>query len=233
MNKEILNTIILAFSFLALFGIAELLYHFLKVKVELTRKLVHVGTGLLTLLFPVMLNDHWAVLFLCASFAVILVLSLRFGLLKSINAIDRESVGSIAYPVAVYGCYLAFDYFHQQYIFFYLPILILAISDPVAALFGKTWPIGKYKIGKDNKTLMGSGMFFVSAFLICTLSCLFLVEYGNISEVLIAASILSLFTTAAEAVSPKGLDNITIPAAALAGLLLAEKILSYGDIMIS
>src|SRR5438309_317623 len=111
MSKEILNTIILASSFLALFGVAEVLYHFFKVRAEFTRKIVHVGTGLLSLLFPLMLSNHWYVLFLCASFGLILVLSLKFNLLKSINAIDRESVGSLAYPVSVYCSYLAFDYY--------------------------------------------------------------------------------------------------------------------------
>jgi len=97
--KDIINTGILAFSFLALFGIAEILYHKVNVKAEWTRKLVHFGTGILTLLFPVMLNDHLYVFFLCASFALLLLASLRFNRLKSIHAIDRKSYGSISYPV--------------------------------------------------------------------------------------------------------------------------------------
>src|ERR1700741_4724092 len=101
MSKDIINTIILACSFLALFGLAEFIYHTFKVRAELTRKLVHFGTGILTLLFPVMLNNHWLVLFLCGSFALILMVSLKFNLLKSINAIDRKSHGSISYPISV------------------------------------------------------------------------------------------------------------------------------------
>lgn len=41
MSQSIINTILFAIAFLLLFGIAELLYHYLKVKVELTRKFVH------------------------------------------------------------------------------------------------------------------------------------------------------------------------------------------------
>ncbi|MBI3239032.1 MAG: phosphatidate cytidylyltransferase, partial [Flavobacteriia bacterium] len=62
MTTDWINAAILSVSFLALFGIAELLYHFAHVKVELTRKLVHLGTGVLTLLFPLMLSNHWFVL---------------------------------------------------------------------------------------------------------------------------------------------------------------------------
>ncbi|MBI3234471.1 MAG: phosphatidate cytidylyltransferase, partial [Bacteroidetes bacterium] len=59
MNKDIINTLILSGMFLTLFGLAEVLYHFFKVKAELTRKLVHFGTGLLTFLFPLILSSHW------------------------------------------------------------------------------------------------------------------------------------------------------------------------------
>lgn len=207
MNSDLLNTIILAGAFLCLFSVAEFLFHFLKVKVELTRKLVHLGTGVLTLLFPLMLDNHWLVLLLCSSFALILVLSLKYNLLKSINAIDRESVGSIAYPVAVYITYLFYDNYRPNYIYFYLPILILAICDPLAALLGKKFPLGKYKVGKETKTIMGSSAFFVSAFSVYV----FLFSLLNMSVLITYALIISIVATITEALSKKGFDNITIP----------------------
>src|SRR5690606_13845847 len=156
METNVVNTLILAGCYLALFALGELLYHAFKVNAEITRKIVHAGTGLLALLFPLLLDSHWWVLLLCASFAAILLWSLRSNMLKSINAIDRKSVGSLAYPVAVYGCYLAYNYQGQQYIHYYLPIMVLAISDPLAALCGKKWPWGPYRIGGATKTAMGS-----------------------------------------------------------------------------
>lgn len=211
MSKEIINTIILATAFLLLFAVAEIFYHKLKVKVELTRKLVHFGTGIITMLFPIMIGNHWFVLFLCGSFALILLISLKFNLLQSVNAIERKSYGSISYPLSVYGCYLAFDIFNHQYIYFYLPILILAFCDPIAALTGKKWPLGKYKIRNDSKTLMGSGMFFISAF---ALSLIFYFAFYNIDYVyafLACSALIALTATIAEATSSKGFDNLTIP----------------------
>lgn len=215
MVRDLLNTIILASSFLVLFGIAELLYHKFHVRAEITRKIVHIVTGLLTLLFPILLKNHWLVLFLCASFAIILILSLRFNFLKSINAIDRESVGAISYPFAVFGCYLAYEYsgyrgvYHyndQAYTFFYLPILILALCDPIAALIGKRWPIGKIR----NKTLMGSFAFFIVAF---ALSFIF-------THSILLSIAIAIISTLAEAISPRGYDNITIPSSVLLVLFL-------------
>ena len=136
MLPYITSPLVLGLCFLALFGLAEFLYHKQKVKAEITRKIVHVGTGLLTLLFPIFLHDQWQVLFLCTAFLLILLASLQFKLLPSINSIDRVSHGSILYPVAVYGCYLAYSYADKGLFFFYLPILTLAICDPLAALIG-------------------------------------------------------------------------------------------------
>ncbi len=118
MSNNIFNTIWLACSFLVLFGIAEFLYHKIKVKADYTRNLVHVGTGFLTFLFPVLLNNHWWVLLLCSSFAGLLLISLKLNLLKSINAIGRQSVGSLAFPVVVYSCYLVSEYLDHERAYF-------------------------------------------------------------------------------------------------------------------
>lgn len=167
-----------------------------------------------------LLHNQWFVLLLCTSFGIILIASLRFQFLKSVNAIERESIGSIAYPVSVYGCYLVFDYFNQQYLYFYLPVLILAVCDPLATLIGEKWPMGKYNNGRDNKTLMGSSMFLLSAWII--IFSLFLLSGAELSTVkMIAISLfIAIFSCITEAFSRKGYDNLTIPASVLVGLIL-------------
>lgn len=225
MSKDILNSVILAGSFLLLFGIAEILHHFLKVKADHTRKIVHVVTGALTLLFPLMLDNHWLVLLLCLSFAFILIVSLKFNFLKSINGIQRKSVGSIAYPAAVYSSYLAYDYFGQQYLYYYLMILILALCDPLAAVVGETWPLGKYKVGLGYKTMIGSFAFFISSFVIVLWLANILNPEFPSAKIMACAFIVALFSTISEAISAKGYDNLTIPAAVLVGLLLTEQLM--------
>jgi len=219
MITDIYSILWLATSFLALFGVSELIHRFSATKVELTRKLVHFGTGILTLMFPIFLTSSWSVLFLCASFAVILLVSLRYSLLPSINAIDRKSHGSILYPVAVYSCFLLYDYLEKDLMLFYAPILLLAICDPIAALFGKRWPLGKYRIGSDNKTMMGSSAFLISALIVLIgLAVIFNEElsFKLIYELLLTALIAAI----AEALSGKGTDNLTIPLSSLGMLSL-------------
>lgn len=215
--KEITAPLILACCFLALFALAEGLYHFGKVKAEWTRKLVHIGTGLLTLLFPVVLVNHWQVLFLCASFLLILLASLKLGWLPSINAIDRFSYGSILFPIIVYLLFLVFQMAGKGLIVFYLPILVLAICDPVAALVGKRFPLGKYQVLGCGKSLAGSLAFWVSALVVTTIT-VFALNHDPFGMQLVL--LVPLIATAAEALGVKGMDNFTIPASVVLTLCL-------------
>ena len=225
MSTEIFNTILLGGLFLALFAFGEIMYHVMKIKVEITRKIAHIGTGLLTLLFPIMLKNHWLVLILCTTFALILILSLKLNLLKSINSIQRQSAGSILYPISVYICYLAFDYFGQQYIYFYIPILILAICDPLATLAGKNWPIGMYKIRSETKTILGSTTFFVFAFLLSYFLLTGLNPTLTFGILLFSAAFIALITSISEGLSTKGFDNLWIPISGLSSMVFLDLIL--------
>ena len=188
------------------------MYHKLKLKAELTRKYVHFLTGFLTLLFPFMLNNHWFVLLLCGLFAALLILSKRLKLLPSINNINRESTGSFLYPVVVYSCYFMSDLLESK-IYFYIPILVLAIADPFAALCGKKWPRGQYTVFGHSKTLVGSIAFFVCSLITVTIT--FWLNGFILCEISAIAFVLAVSTTIVEAVSHKGYDNLTIPAIAL------------------
>jgi dolichol kinase len=106
---------------------------------------------------------------------------------------------------------VCFQHFQNQKIYFYLPILILTICDPIAALVGKKFPFGKYKIGNDYKTLMGSMAFFVSCFVILFVSFYRFDNSKSIVEIIILSLIISITTTFTEALSKNGIDNLTIP----------------------
>lgn len=215
------NVTIVASVFLSLFATGELLYHKLNVCAEMSRKFVHLFTGILTFMLPVLIGDHRIVFGLCMSFAVLLYLSKKYGFLKSINAIDRPSQGSLWYPLMIYLCYYVY-HVSGEYIYFYLPILILAIADPLAALSGKKWPKGEYVIGCHTKTITGTSAFFSSAFIISVILLLWLTPATLFSALMISL-IVSFITTISEALSRNGLDNFTIPIAALVVLIAMEK----------
>lgn len=221
METYVIFPLLFSTGFLALFGLAEYLYHVRKIRAEITRKLVHIGTGILTLLFPIFLNDHWQVLFLSGGFLLLLLASLQYRWLPSINAVRRVSYGSLLYPVSVYGCYLAYVFMEKGLIAFYLPILTLALCDPLAALVGTRIPAGKYSVGDGHKTASGSLAFLAAALLLaCGAFSLYAAAAFSIAEILSYSIVVALAATLAEAIGGFGTDNFTIPASVLLALSL-------------
>lgn len=218
MNEELKCLLFLGAMFTLLFVSAELLRRIFYVRGEYTRKYVHILTGFFTLLFPILLTSFWSVLVLCGLFAVILVLSKKWNQLRSIHGVKRNTHGSLWYPVAVCLSFFVFQCMGSR-LFFYLPILIMALADPAAALVGQRFPVKKYSLFKYTKSLGGSLAFFSVAFIISAALILYLTRTSLISTI-IAGVVIGVFTAFTEAVSRNGSDNISIPVAAIVTLFL-------------
>lgn len=201
-------------SFLCLFGISEAIYFTMKLKVEYTRKLVHIFAGILALQFPKYFGIE-QVIILCASFFIILRWSKNNNQLNGVNAIQRKSYGSELFPVAVLICFMVYKLCDES-LYFYLPIAILTFADSMAALAGQKIDGNKWTIGDKNKSLAGSLVFLI-------VSILVIVIIGKIWVLAIEPfSILglALIIMIVELFSKKGSDNLTIPLFAMLGLKL-------------
>lgn len=229
MNEAWLRLLLLAGLFLALFAVAEWLYQKRGMPAEHTRKLVHAGTGFLTLLFPLWLQHWWQVALLCGSFLLLLFISKRARFLNSIHAVNRQTHGSALYPVIVAIVFLFYLYsaahFHsfQPPYYFYLPVLVMAVSDPVAALTGRWYQ--RKKGFTSGKTAVGSIAFFVTAFLTgAALMMLFRIKTFTFLQCLFLLLCVSVSATAAEYLSKRGWDNFFIPLVVILVLVLFETV---------
>ena len=99
--------------------------------------------------------------------------------------------------------------------FYVISILILAISDALAALVGKNYGANEYLVDVGTrKTIEGSITFFLTSFLIVHLILLLTTSTGRLESVLIAL-LISIIVTVFEGVSLKGADNLFIPLATI------------------
>lgn len=232
MSPDILPLFWLGALFLALFGIAELLHHRARLSAEHTRSLVHAGTGFLTLLFPRVLEHFWQVCMLCGVFLALLLISKPLNLLPSINAVQRRSSGSWLYPVVVVICFAFYQrmqlegntLFRPLY-YFCLPILLLAICDPVAALAGRSFR-HRFPGTAPGKTIAGSLCFLIASILVSTVLAL-IFSTGKIPAHYFTATGIatSYAVTLAERFSGGGWDNFTIPATAMGCIAATDYIL--------
>jgi len=215
MKEIIINMGLMSLAFLSIFIMAEIL-HYHKVKTEFTRKLVHFGSGALALSFPLLFDSSCPVFALCGSFLVILKLSKKQGHLQSVHAVKRKTHGAALFPIVVMACFSLME-FTSNLQLYYLPLLVLAISDPLAALVGKRFPYGKYTFRGHTKTILGSLGFLFSAFLLALL--VLSSEMMDSSLTIKYALIAALAATGAEALSKDGFDNLTIPLSIIVCLL--------------
>ncbi len=222
MTHELIFTLLYSLAFAAILLTGEVLHGVLKVRTELTRKFSHSAASLLTLTFPLVYNSYAYVVVMGSVFFLILAIAERRKLLQSINDVDRKSYGGVLLPVAITTSFVISVLMDSTRLFI-IPILILAISDSLAGILGMAYGHKTKKIRlfnfQLNKTYLGSGIFFITAFLGSMQALHWL--YGNYSYFnLTMALSVAAATALMEALSSKGLDNITVPLTAILVLLM-------------
>jgi dolichol kinase len=222
MGTQIGLTFLFLVVFLLLLVFVELVYRRLKLPGEVTRKLAHLTATLSTITFPYLFTDHWYVLFLAVVFFFLLFASRGTAHLRSIHDIARISAGSYLLPVAIYISFLVYTLTGDRFLFV-VPMLVLAISDPVAGLLGLNITRFNHQIvlfGRPmGKTWLGSSAFFISAFLIGLIAHYYIRQQFDLQS-LGYSLLLALTATLAELFSPRGTDNLSIPLSVLLVLLL-------------
>ncbi len=200
----------------------ELNYRRLKVKGEFTRKFAHFTSTLAVVPFPYIFPSHWYVLVLASIFFAVLFITHQIKQLKSIHDIERKSMGSYLLPLSIYVTFLISDLSDNKFVYI-LPMLILAICDPMAAILGENFTNGNGKIkilGHElNKTWLGSGGFLVTSFIISIIALYFNREVFDIKSFWLALVVASV-STLAELISWRGSDNLTIPLSVVLILVL-------------
>lgn len=199
----------------------ELNYRYWKFKGEYSRKIAHVLATLATLPFPFLFDSHWYVLALAFLFMLVLLVTRHIRQLNSIHDVSRLSYGSFLLPIGIYLAFLIYTLSGNP-ILYIIPISILAISDPMAAIVGMS--IKKHNVPlswpgrSSNKTLFGSLAFYISSTILCAV---ILIYFGiDINHVLLVSPIIGFLGTLAELFSWRGSDNLSIPLFVQLGLLL-------------
>ena len=189
---------------------AEIWHRTRRPKPEATRKFVHVMAGLLSMSFSYVLQHHWTVLLLVGGFALLMFVTKRKGLLRSIHGIDRTSEGVIHFPIAIYVLFILSSIFNVPH-FYVMSLLVLSLSDTFAALVGKAYGAKRYTVQDElKKSVEGTAAFFLTTFLIVHLGLLFLGITGRVESVL-CALLVAILVSAFESISIDGADNLFIP----------------------
>lgn len=198
-------------AFFLLFAALEVCARKNILSAEATRKLLHAGSGLLSLSFPFVFRELWPVLVLTATSAGFLafvrfVPAARARIAGVTSRVRRVSLGELYFPLSV--ALLFWLTLGRDPLLFVIPILVLTLADATGALVGLRYGLTPYS--GSNKSLEGSVAFAVVAFFCIHVPLLAWSGVGRIESVLIAAS-LALLVMLLEGSAWRGLDNLFIP----------------------
>lgn len=213
MNDWIGFVICIVYIF-GIIGVAEGLRRWRGYGSGFTRKVIHIGVGMLSWALPFLFNAPTLFIVACLGFMVINLLDWRYGLIKSMASSNRSNLGTVYFPLAAAVV---------VYIFWDTPPLMVAAlmpltwGDGLAPVVGKLYGRRHYQIHTSIRTVEGSIGFFIAGFLFTWLALWVMPAPPDISplQAFLPALIIMVVTTLIEAVSIWGLDNLTITAAAI------------------
>lgn len=179
---------------------------------EFTRKFVHISVGLLIFCAPWIFTNAIPALVLAALFVVMNAVAVNLGLFKSMHGTSRVTYGTVYYPLAFLILILLF--WRTAPMILALSMLVLALADAAAAIVGETLRHPTtYRLSSDKKSVQGSAAYAVTAFAVLTAGLVWYPSEMSIPlpQAALVALVAAAFGTGWEALSSRGLDNLTVP----------------------
>ena len=200
----------------AVIALGELLHRVAKRPIEVTRKVIHIGVGMWVVGTVLLFKTWYYALIPPATFVILNAISYWRGTFQAMESEERGNLGTIYFPISFAALIY---YFWGQPVLMVASLLPMTWGDAMAAIVGQRYGHYRYTIGGHTRSLEGSlAMLFWSW--ITTSLALFAMPYLvgkppiNWLLALIYGGAIAVVCTLVEALTPWGLDNLTVPAAA-------------------
>jgi len=203
--------IALAVSFIyvfAMIGIAEGLRSWRKYSVEFTRKFIHIAVGMWAYGTVLLFERRTFALVPPLAFVAINALSYWRGTFKAMETGEKGKLGTIYFPLSFAA--LIWLLWGRPYLLV-ASLMPMTWGDALAAIIGRAIGKRRYTVLGTTRSLEGSGVMFLYSW-VATLAPLVIMGSISSAAAMGAAIATALAATAIEAISPWGIDNLTVPA---------------------
>jgi len=217
------TALVLTYVYLfAVIAIGELLHRIGGRPVETTRKVIHIGVGMWVVGTVLLFETWYLALIPPASFVLINAVSYLQGTFSAMEGEDRSNLGTIFFPIA-FGALVY--YYWSQPVLMVASMMPLTWGDAMAATIGQRYGHYRYTIGRTTRSLEGSLAMLFWSWVTTSLALLvmpYLLGRPPIHWLmtLIYGGAVALVCTVVEALTPWGLDNLTVALAAAVVLSL-------------
>jgi len=213
-------TYALVVSYLFVFSViilATVLQKVLKLSNNFSRKLIHVGVGNWVVVAVFLFDNLWPVIIPPATFILLNYLSYRFSLVKAME-LEGKNPGTIYYAVSLTILTWLTFYATPLKVMPYVGMITMTWGDGMAAVIGQKWPT---KVIKSGRTMSGTTAF-VAFTLVAVSIYLSLTTDFSAGLILVIGLVAGLIGALIELLTPRNLDNLTVPLIVGIGGLIFE-----------
>jgi dolichol kinase len=197
----------------AIIAIGELLHRVWNRPIEATRKFIHAGVGM-WVVGTVLLFDTWYLALIPPiSFVALNALSYYRGTFSAMETGERGRLGTIYFPIA-FGALVY--YYWSQPVLMVAAMMPLTWGDAMAAIIGGRYGYYRWTISGRSKSVEGSMAMLFWSWITVTLALLIMPYMLGKPPIhwlmtLIYGGAVAVVATIVEALTPLGLDNLTVP----------------------
>ena len=172
---------------------------------ELSRKIVHIGSGfVLPLAWFVQIPTVVAVT-AAATATLVAFINHRWRLIPAVEDVDRSSYGTVAYGLSITLLLIWFWPHHPDAVV--VGVLVMALGDGLAGLIGRQIRSPNWSIAGQTKSLLGTSVMAGVSF-----SVLFMTAtWMGLSPQLWSFTLITGIAVLLEQFSILGLDNLSVP----------------------
>ena len=172
---------------------------------ELSRKIVHIGTGAVVPLAWFFEIPFVVALPVAAVITVVTTINHQWRFIPAVEDVDRNSYGTIAYGIAITTLLLLFWPTRADAVS--AGVLVMALGDGLAGLIGRNVASPKWVLFGQTKSSVGTmTMAVVSGLVLIGLA-----RWSGVDLSLPAAFGMVAMATGLEQLSWSGLDNLSVP----------------------
>jgi len=218
MSRDIIALLASFIYVFAAIGIAEGLRKWRGYSVEFTRKFIHIAVGLWAYGTVLLFESRTFAIIPPLAFVAINGFSYWQGTFKAMETGEKGQLGTIYFPISFVA--LVWLLWGRPHLLV-ASLMPMTWGDALAAVVGRRIGRRHYTVAGSTRSLEGSLVMLLTSW-VATLVPLLLLAPGpvNLAAAMGTAAVTALGAMVVEAVSPWGIDNLTVPAVSALVLVL-------------
>jgi phytol kinase len=212
---------VLAFLYVAVvLGLGEGLRRGLHLSVEFTRKFVHVGVGMIAFGLVVLFREWYYAIIPPLVFIVVNYISYRRQIFRGMETGEQNQLGTVYFPISFS---ILIPLLWSAPALLVASLMPLTWGDAFAAILGRRFGRTRFVVFHQTRSAEGSLAMFAFSLVSTFLA---LVVFGQpVGTGIVLALAVALVATVVEALSPWGIDNLTVPLASALVLVVLSPVL--------